>query len=307
MSNKLPPLPPRIDALDAKNVWMYDSGHPGKTVAILGGVHGDEQAGPQAIQEVLQEVASHQIPVEQGRLIIIEGNPLAVEDHTRATTEDANLNREFKRLTPKELAHFDALTYEQKRAQELLPYLDMADASLDLHEFHQRAGTPFIIGESNTFAAARAIGTPYVAAGFSKTEPGGSDGYMAAHGKPGLCFELGYVGDTKENVARGVQAVQRFLGYNGLLEHTTAEPLYEEDPTFVRADTALHKLTDNFAYARRLSSFNSLRPGEMFARDGDKWYQAEPGDVIIFPNPNVPIGQETGNIAHIVKPDFEDK
>lgn len=301
MSNK---LPPHIDALDAENVWMYDSGHPGKTVAILGGVHGDEQAGPQAIQEVMDEVATHKMPVEQGRLIIIEGNPRAVRIHRRASLPDTNLNRDFKPLTSKELAHLDTLSYEQKRAQELLPYLDMADTSLDLHEFHQPQGTPFIIGESNTFAAAQAIGTPYVAAGFSKTEPGGSDGYMAAHGKPGLCFELGYVGDTKENVARGVQAVQRFLGYNGLLERTTAEPLYDEDPTFVRADTALRKQTDSFSYTRHLNSFNALRPGEMFARDGDKWYQAEPGDVIIFPNPNVPIGKETGNIAHVIKPEI---
>lgn len=294
---------PHFEKLGPENTWMYDSGHPGETVAILGGVHGDELAGPRTIRRVMDQVESRKLPVEEGRLIIIEGNPEAVKKQKRASTPGENLNRDFKELTPEQAAHPEELTYEQKRAQELMPLLDEADEALDLHEHHQPEGVPFIIGESNTFVTARKIGAPYIAAGFSKTEPGGSDGYMAEHGKPGLCFELGYVGDTQENVGRGLLAVRNFLGANGLVD-TKIVPVYEGDPVFVHARSATKKQPKGqFRFARSLNSFSELKPGEIFAADGDKWYQAEPGDYIIFPNPMVKPGEEAFNVATHIKPD----
>lgn len=303
----MPHTPRHFEKLDAPDTWMYDSGHPGKTVAILGGVHGDEQAGPQTIRKVMGEVESGQLPVEEGRLIIIEGNPKAVKKRERAWTPGENLNRDFKELTPEQKAHPDRLTYEQKRAQQLLPLLDEADESLDLHEHHQKGGVPFIIGESNTFTAARAIGAPYIAAGFSKTEEGGSDGYMAEHGKPGLCFELGYFKDTKNNIARGIQAVERFLGHNGLIEHVGVPPLYGGAPVFLETERSIPS-DGYFQYTRPLSSFDLLIPRLVYGvdyKDGS-FSVADDGveRYIIFPNANVGAGEEVGNIAHRIYPDL---
>lgn len=73
---------------------VVDSGEPGPTVMIVGGVHGDEPAGSRAAQQIADW------PVLRGRLIVVpSANALGLERGTRKTPADAfesfDLNRAF--------------------------------------------------------------------------------------------------------------------------------------------------------------------------------------------------------------------
>src|SRR5438128_1272905 len=96
----------------------------GSTSMILVGIHGDEKCGIDALKKILPT-----LQVKRGRVLIAYGNPRAIEQNVRFT--EANLNRMFK--SDDRLSESDKKSYEYQRAQFLKPYLDQADALLDVH------------------------------------------------------------------------------------------------------------------------------------------------------------------------------
>ncbi len=66
---------------------ILQSDVPGPTVVILGGVHGNETCGVKALP------ALSQVSLQRGKLILLYGNPLAIEQNVRFV--EYNLNRLF--------------------------------------------------------------------------------------------------------------------------------------------------------------------------------------------------------------------
>lgn len=80
--------------------FVIDSGQPGATVLIVGGMHGNEPAGSVAAEQI------RHWPVKAGKLIVIpRANVLALEANTRLTPgfpdEESNLNRNFPPVSEK--------------------------------------------------------------------------------------------------------------------------------------------------------------------------------------------------------------
>lgn len=80
-----------ISAMDISlDVSTIDSGVEGATALIVGGIHGDEEAGYIAAQQILDWEP------DAGRLVVIpKANPLAIAHNSR-TTRYGNLNRNFE-------------------------------------------------------------------------------------------------------------------------------------------------------------------------------------------------------------------
>jgi hypothetical protein len=77
------------EAIEAIDVTVTDSGNEGPTAFILGGIHGDEEAGIIAAQHITNwDPSAGQIAV------LPEANPLAIEDDSR-TNAYGDLNRKF--------------------------------------------------------------------------------------------------------------------------------------------------------------------------------------------------------------------
>jgi predicted deacylase len=270
---------------DAERVWYRDSDVPGPTALILGGVHGNEQAGIAVVKQIIS--GEFPIPLEQGRLIVALGNLAAIKADLRFTKRGVNLNRSFRKLTDAEREKdFKRLPYEVRRAQVLLPVLEEADSAFDLHGFRPRDGRPFIITEQRGFAAAKAIGAPFISSGWSTIEAGGSDGFMEEQGKIGLCYELSQLKDIRRGIPRGQRGVLRYLGHMGLIEQKGRPSNYA--PQFVDASLAV-LANEGFTWGPNhpYKSFQHLEPGELVAQNGlapeDAIY-GEPGQVIIFPS-----------------------
>ena len=71
---------------------FYHSLAPGKTLAVMGGVHGNEVCGPAAITRLLSDLDSGVIVLQRGTLQVIPvANPRAYAQKTRFV--ERNLNR----------------------------------------------------------------------------------------------------------------------------------------------------------------------------------------------------------------------
>ena len=142
--------------------YVFDSGQPGPSLLIMGGVHGNEICGPKAIRQVMSELAGG-LNLVQGKLVTVPVvNRLAYEQNVRFV--DENLNRIFRR-------HKDPQTNEQRVANEIAPLIDECDYLLDIHSVHTPGGHPFTFIDNDMpahKAFVSAMGLGYILSGWNK-------------------------------------------------------------------------------------------------------------------------------------------
>ncbi|SNR83596.1 Succinylglutamate desuccinylase [Methylobacillus rhizosphaerae] len=288
---------------------------PGKRLIVLGGVHGNEPCGTQAIQRVISEI-------EQGKLLIQAGsvtfvpvcNPLARKQFTREG--ERNLNR---RLLPTERP----LQFEDHIANWLCPLLAAHEVLLDLHSFHT-PGEPFaMLGPKNNQgrlepfahdkeeeALARYLGVNLFVDGWLDTyaagvmrrqgQPAGAEEdasygvgtteYMRSQGGYGLTLECGqHEAPAAPEVA--YRAIINTLAWLGMIEAVQPEEI--SDRKTLRLFEVVDKEDEADYLAQEWQGFEFLRAGTLIGTrvDGRKIQAAE--DVyIVFPNPHAAVGNE---------------
>ena len=134
-------------------IYKISAAKQGIRLLVLGGVHGDEPAGPTAIKRVIQELKNASIRLTSGTVTFIPiCNPKAFQVSRRFI--DRDLNRNMKR-------YVKPLCYEDYIANELLDVMAGNDVVLDIHSFGF-SGPPFIFigpednsGEVEPFAHAK--------------------------------------------------------------------------------------------------------------------------------------------------------
>ena len=293
---------------------------PGPRVLVLGGVHGNETAGPVAIRQILAEFADGRRQLQRGTLSFVPvANPVAWAAGRREG--DRNLNRDFRPSLSPENA-------EDRIASRLGPILASHDVLVDLHTF-SAPGVPFVFfgpvnnqDELEPFAhaadeerLAQAIGLQRLvygwlsayAKGVRRRQNGsiaygiGTTEYMRAHGGYAVTVECGqHLDPEAPAVARAaIDNTLRLLGLGGLAD---------EDGKDARAGTGgdtccgkelielydvfdRHDLQDRFA--REWRSFDRVAAGEpiAFRADGQAIRAPEDG-YVVFPNPGTPPGRE---------------
>lgn len=112
----------------ATEYFVHDSGQPGPTILIVGGVHGNEPAGAHAAESL------RHWPIASGKLVVIpRANVLALKANKRLTpnlnTNLSNLNRNYPRAGKSEPARGELAEAIWEVALKFKP-----DWVLDLHE-----------------------------------------------------------------------------------------------------------------------------------------------------------------------------
>lgn len=249
---------------------------PGPEVAIFAGVHGNEQVGILALQELLPKLT-----LKRGTLRVAFANVPAIAQNVRLI--DKNLNRCF-------VPHIDDAVYEGKRARELMKLLDGCEALLDLHAFNDPVGDPFIICESNVLELATKLEPEIISTNWAEAEPGATDGYMYGAGKIGICVECGPLSRPQEYLGVAVTTVKQFLTFFDMLEEP--EPFSTTTKRIIRADHSVTRRADDLVLNPQLRSFQRLVQGEIIGSQAGETYVATEGDYIIFPRPHTPMGGE---------------
>jgi hypothetical protein len=142
--------PPGSDALcpgtdGIPYIWTFDSGRPGRHVAITAIVHGNEPCGALALDWLLR----HEARPVAGKLSLAFMNVAAHEAFDRDVPDASRwIDEDFNRLwSPDVLDDPDRkLTEELRRAREVRPWLDTVDMLLDIHSMQSKASALTIAG-----------------------------------------------------------------------------------------------------------------------------------------------------------------
>lgn len=184
------------------HIYYQRSKKTGPTIALIGGIHGDEQVGV----KILDSYRNY-IPL-CGTLILIYGNPRAIQKKIRYTEKD--LNRCFLNKTGR--------TYEHNRAREIRAVLRTCDAVLDIHSYDPKWDItfPFIICENTSISTSKELGIPLITTNWKQFHKGSTDHLMDSMKKVGICLESGPKNllQSSTNVAR--KTIKLFLAKYGM-------------------------------------------------------------------------------------------
>ena len=256
---------------------------PGATLAVFAGIHGNEKAGILALHKLIED-----IQVVSGTVFFVFANPSAIEQDVRYVHQ--NLNRLFNRSCSGD-------TYEFERAHELMDILDQCDALLDLHSYNSEAGEPFVIAESNARDITQKLNVAIVASGFGDMGYG-TDDYMYRNGKIGICLECGTSNKYMEFVEYAEHAAKQFLQHFGCIDVCVEDYALSQD--HVKVTKLVKKQTESFTFSDNFYDFEVLPTDRPFIIDGEELF-ANPGEVIMFPRPDVAVGEEVCIVGEFIE------
>lgn len=248
---------------------------PGKTIAVFAGIHGNEKVGILTLDKIIQN-----IEIKSGTVYFVYANPPAIEKNTR--TVNKNLNRLFSRNNK-------GNTYEDSRAKKLMDILDECEALLDIHSYNSPLGDQFAISEPNGYKILQKMDFPIIARGFSELG-NGTDGYMNQNGKIGICIECGTSNRYEKFLDLAKKSVYQFLQYFECIDKKVEYSDVKQ--RFFKVKRMIHKKTESFKFVKNFKDFEKLPVDEVFALDGTASHVASDNEYIIFPRPDVAVGDE---------------
>lgn len=220
------------------------SGDP--TVAIVGGIHGDEPAG----KRVVERLEEMDLPLS-GTLKLLIANEPALDEDVRYT--ECDLNRSFP-------GDPDADCYEERLAARVFDEVRDAEAVLGLHTSHSLP-PPFAIFSSLTPTVRRSVTGMPVDFAVDTSELRGTTLDSVHSGAVSL--EAG-VQRSEEAVSFGLLASLAFVRAHGVLAN--GPPVY----TSVRRIRALSEVAKGSGVPRLYyRNFQRIPKGELFAEDDE--------------------------------------
>ena len=251
----------------------------GPNICIIGGVHGDETCGIEALTYLST------LTLRKGTLTLLYGNPKAIELRVRAT--ESNLNRMF--VPPELLSEKERSSYEFSRAQYIKNILRTSDILLDIHASTTPLSTPFIICEKNGEKIVKYFPFPRRCYGFDSIQPGGTDYYMNRMGKIGICIECGYLGNP-EGVKFAIESAETLLSLYGMLEENVPQKIYPQQ--VIQMEEMYLAQSSSFTLAESFSDFALLKKGALIGEDGKRPIMSKKESLILFPQNTTRIGAE---------------
>lgn len=261
-----------------------NSNLPGPTITILGGIHGNERCGINAINRILPE-----LKINKGIVHFIFGNPRAISANSRFIEQ--NLNRLFR----------DNLTSEEKKSHEfqralyIKQFLDQSDICLDLHSNYTQLATPFAFSESNAAAMTKFLPVKTICQNVDAFAPGSTDGYMFNQGKIGICLESGNLEDPHSDEI-AYQSIWAALGaLNMTNQINLPHPLNQQN---FRIFDIYHTKSANFLLTQPWTDFQKITSGTIIGKDNKINITATQDCHILFARNRQQTGSEAFLLAH---------
>ncbi|MEM7585687.1 MAG: succinylglutamate desuccinylase/aspartoacylase family protein [Acidobacteriota bacterium] len=214
----------RVEGYDAPRVLGCVEGpEPGPILIVVGGLHGNEPSGVQALQRLIPKLAADPRGLEHGRFIGLTGNRQALRRRQRYISHDLNrhwLPERVERLkaTSAPLSDEDAELKELN--QEIERQLESATHNVYLLDLHTTSGPelPFATLEDDLANRPFAFAFPVpVVLGLEEELAGTLNTYVASRGIITAGFESGQHG-TDSAVDRAEAAIWIALETSGVLQ-----------------------------------------------------------------------------------------
>ncbi|OOE58009.1 hypothetical protein BZG13_08035 [Salinivibrio sp. ML323] len=280
-----------------------------RCVVLSSGIHGDETAPIELIDQLLADILSEQF-IPNVPLLLIIGHAEAIKAHTRFIED--NLNRLFGGWNEEKNEEHYLANQLQTAVSDFFAAQpdDMTRWHLDLHSAI-RESYHYMFGVIPTTPTARDV-RPLAAllndakmdATVLSQSPSPTFSWYSAnhHGALAATLEMGRVAPLFENDMREYDPLDRTL--RGLLKAATL-PTELAPMRFYRVTRTLTKHTDQFAltFPSSAKNFTPFEQGALLATDkGQEIYAEHEGEVVIFPNANVHVGHRAGLLATPFEP-----
>ena len=273
-------------------------------LVVSSGIHGNETAPIEIVNQLVTEVITGEITVTQ-RVLFIIGNPVAMNISQRFEVE--NLNRlfcqKYKDTTD---------SYEKSRAEQLEQVVDNFYKNNDCERLHYDLHTAIRASKYEKFAI-----YPYKAdKSWNKNQlaflqnsgvntilfghaPSGTFSYFTSSQYQAHAFtvELGKVKPFGENNMADFAAMTNNLRKLIIGEKVKTESFSNDNFNLFEVIGDITKETDNFELfiSDDVSNFTDFPVGTKLSQDVSQSYAtSQPGESIVFPNAKVANGQRAG-------------
>jgi uncharacterized protein len=234
----------------------FDSGKPGLTVCISGGVHGNEICGVKAITKLEEKLLSEE-NLLSGRVLTLIANQEAIRLKKRFV--DFDLNRAFGNL--------DAIGHEFNLAKKIIPHLQDIDYLLDLHSTSAPT-KPFCAGilTRGHLEVFKMTGIDIYTHGWELHR-----GYsmlideVNRAGGMGIIAECGETDDEITNYIAYQTAIN--LLENLHLFSTSEFKLNTKNYTIIKIKNIVKAKSDNFSFVRDFKNLEQVNTNELIAYD----------------------------------------
>lgn len=284
---------------------ILEGENPGPLVVFIAALHGNEQHGIEAFNNIFNSLKENQISVN-GKIIGLLGNMSAIEENKRFLSYD--LNRSWKpdyinhlRNSNNHLHFEDAEMMELREEIEEHSQGDHRDKIMvDLHGTSSDYGNFLVVPEDEEFhAVIKSLHLPVIV-DLDKYLEGTLLGYYHAKGFISFAFEGGLIG-SREAVELHVSGIWELLEAAGVITHHDHEDLDHYENKLKNSSTNLPKVVkafhrhwvdedDGFVMKPGYKNFQKIVKGEELANDKKGPIYA-PKEGMIF----MPLYQSSGN------------
>ncbi len=290
--------------LQAAGVLAIEPEDSGASIVISAAVHGNETAPAEMLDAIVADLAGGRLALRQ-RLLVIIGNPPAVVAGRRFV--DENLNRLFSGR------HEGKDHPEAHRAAELerlvTRFLD--DGPVGHRRLHYELHTAIRASQLERFVIhphGQALADDQldllrradVHAVLFANQPASTFSYFSSHScrAESMTIELGRVSPLGQNDPSRLEAIDACL--RAVLGGTPLPPVRSEPIRFDVERELVRTGAEPFTFHvdDAVANFTLLEPGRPIISDadGDLVIEGE-GRRIVFPNPDVPVGQRVGLVV----------
>lgn len=266
----------------------------GTALVIFGALHGNEPAGPLAMERIASRMTSGEIPLIHGELTMVPvANPGAYAGKERYLEQD--LNRVFRRT-------HQPGSYEAALANELAPLIEGSDVFLDIHSTAAPGPTSVFIDfptEENT-RFAEALGMEYALIGWPAlyaNNPYGYDSYDTTrfafeNGKTGIIIECGqHTEPDTQRVAE--ESILRSLAHFSMIPADFAPQPRSNQTKRVRMVLLEYKQNGKDSFTKEWKHLEPIPAGTIIAkRATGQEIRAEADSLMLLPKLTAKAGQE---------------
>lgn len=272
------------------NLISFISNKPGSKVCIVGGVHGDETCGSDAI-DILRHEFSEGRKLLNGELLTIIANSKALKSGKRFI--DFDLNRAF--------GNSSAIGYEAELAQQISPYLANVDYLIDLHSTSAPT-EPFGAGSltKKHVKLFNLTGFKYYSHGW-EIHRGHSMLIDEVNrlGGIGVIIECGMTGDSQTD-KNALDASFRFLANFNMVEFSEIKKT--EKSKIISINKIIKAKSNNFSFTRKFQNLDLIKKDEIVAIDHNELIKFPYSFKMIMPSRvKLKIGDEAFGIGMINK------
>ncbi len=253
-------------------IYHIDSWFPWPLTTIIWGIHGNEPTW----FEVVEFLRSH-LEIDAGKVVLISAHQVARERNIRYVDKD--LNRSFG---IDEFAEFvedtGNKTFESRLARSIMPYIDVSDYMIDIHNTVSNPSPRFCITEHSEFS--QYLDVPYSLAWFSQTYVWSTDQYADRMWVKWFCLEAWWIWEEDDHTTFAINALTNFLKATWNIQW---DPVVYQDVTNLHLKQ-MYVVKEQFRVHKAFDDFEQVKAWDTLGKDGNEVIVAKYDSYILFAN-----------------------